>query len=93
MIHAFVLIDAEPSRVADLAQELADIDGIREAHSVAGSDTDLVAVAAVATHEDVATVVTEHIGRLDGVRSTTTLIAFRSYSTHQLDSAYEGFGD
>jgi len=93
MIHAFVLIDAEPSRIADLAQELADIEGIREAHSVAGGDTDLLAIAAVRTHEDVADVVTDKIGRLDGVKSTKTLIAFRSYSTQQLDKAYEGFGD
>ena len=93
MIHAFVLIEAEPGRIADLAQELADLHGVREAHSVAGGDTDLVAIVAVPTHDDVATVVTEHISRLDGVKSTRTLIAFRSYSSAQLDSAYESFAD
>lgn len=93
MITAFVLIDTEPQRIADLASELATIEGVREAHSVAGADTDLVAILRVPDHEAVADTVTERIARLPGVRSTRTMIAFRSYSAEQLDSGYEGFGD
>ena len=66
MITAFVLIEAEPQAIAELGQSLADIDGVREAHSVAGSDTDLVAIVAVADHEAVATTVTERIAKLAG---------------------------
>lgn len=93
MITAFVLIGAEPEAIADLAPALAEIDGVREAHSVAGGDTDLVAMVRVATHQDIATTVTEHISRLQGVTSTTTMIAFRSYSSEQIEAGYEGFGD
>ena len=39
MVSAFVLIKAEPSRVADLASELTDIDGVAEVYSVAGDTT------------------------------------------------------
>lgn len=93
MITAFVLIDADPQAISDLAPALADIDGVREAHSVAGADTDLVAVLRVPDHGAIADVVTNHVAKLAGVRSTRTMIAFRSYSADQLDAAYEGFGD
>ncbi len=90
MITAFVLIEAEPGAIAELGQALADTDGVREAHSVAGSDTDLVAVVSVTDHEAIATTVTERISKLPGIRETRTMIAFRSYSSAQLDASYEG---
>lgn len=93
MITAFVLIKARPDAIADLGRALADTDGVREAHSVAGSDTDLVAIVAVPDHEAVATTVTERIARLDGIVETQTMIAFRSYSSEELDATYDGFGD
>lgn len=93
MITAFVHIEAEPGAIADLAPALAEIDGVREAHSVAGGDVDLIAVLRVPTHEAIATTVTEHIARLPGVKATRTSIAFRSYSSDQLEAGYEGFGD
>ena len=92
MITAFVLIEAEPDAIAELGQALADTEGVREAHSVAGSDTDLVAIVVVPDHEAIATTVTERISKLSGIIDTTTLIAFRSYSSEQLDASYEGFG-
>ena len=36
MISAFVLIKARPDRIAALASELADVDGVAEVYSVAG---------------------------------------------------------
>ncbi|MEM7288706.1 MAG: Lrp/AsnC ligand binding domain-containing protein [Actinomycetota bacterium] len=93
MITAFVLIGAEPDAIAELAPALAEIDGVREAHSVAGGETDLVAVLRVPTHQDIATVVTERIAKLPGVTTTGTMIAFRSYSADQMQAGYEGFGD
>ncbi len=91
MIVAFVLIEARPDVIAELGQALADTEGVREAHSVAGSDVDLVAIVAVPDHEAIATTVTERISKLDGVLNTTTMIGFRQYSTAELDASYEGF--
>ena len=91
MIVAFVLIEARPDAIAALGHALADTPGVREAHSVAGSDVDLVAVLAVPDHEAIATVVTERISKLDGVLNTTTMIGFRQYSTAELDASYDDF--
>lgn len=93
MINAFVLIKARPDAIAELAPALAAIDGVREAHSVAGSEIDVVAIITVPDHGAIADVVTEKIAKLPGILDTQTMIAFRSFSEAQLDATYEGFGD
>lgn len=93
MISAFVLIEAKPSSINELAQSIAEIDGVREAHSVTGSQCDLVAILSVPNHDSIARVVTEEISKLDGISDTSTMIAFRSFSSGELDAGFEGFGD
>jgi len=93
VLSAFVLINADPGRIDALGNELADISAVREAHSVAGSDVDLVVVLAIADHETLADVVTREIAKLEGIRETRTLIAFRQYSSADESAAFEGLGD
>lgn len=88
MLSAFVLIDAEPARVADLASELADVDGIAEVYSVAG-ECDIVAVVRVRQHEDLADVVTRRIAALDGIVATRTMVAFKAYSERDLATLWD----
>jgi DNA-binding Lrp family transcriptional regulator len=88
VVHAFVLIDGEPARVADLAVALAGIDGVSEVYSVAGH-ADIVAVVRVRRHEELADVVTRRISQLEGVVDTRTLIAFQAYSRKDLDAIWE----
>jgi DNA-binding Lrp family transcriptional regulator len=88
VVHAFVLIDAVPARVATLAEELAAVDGVAEVYSVAGH-ADLVAVVRVRHHDELAEVVTQRIHALPGITDTRTLIAFRAYSRHDLDAMWE----
>jgi DNA-binding Lrp family transcriptional regulator len=88
MVHAFVLIDAEPPRVADLAVELAELDGVAAVYSVAG-EADLVAVVQVRQHDELAEVVTRRISRLPGIVDTRTLIAFQAYSRRDLESMWD----
>jgi DNA-binding Lrp family transcriptional regulator len=78
MLTAFVLLYAEPARIAALGAALAAIDGVTEVYSVTG-DEDLLVVIRVADHVEIARIVTEEIARLDGINGTRTLIAFRQY--------------
>lgn len=89
MINAFVLVKGEPARLPELAESLVEIDGVAEVYSVAGDLADLVAVVRVREHEELADVVTRRIAAVAGVVSTTTLIAFRSYSKHDLEALWD----
>ncbi|MFC4555863.1 Lrp/AsnC family transcriptional regulator [Georgenia faecalis] len=87
MITAIVLIDADVARIPEVAQEVAELDGITEVYSVTGN-VDLIALARVRRHEDLAEVVADRIGKVEGVRSMQTYIAFQAYSTHDLEQAF-----
>jgi DNA-binding Lrp family transcriptional regulator len=88
VVTAFVLMDAEPARVAELAEEVAAIEGVAEAYSVAGH-ADIVAIIRVRQIEELAQVVTGRLAGLPGVLDTRTLVAFQSYSRKDLDEMWE----
>lgn len=88
MITAIVLIKAEPSMIPQCATRLASIEGVSQVYSVSG-EWDLVAMVEVADYEAVATVVTEHITSVPGLRGTQTLTAFRAYSKKDLEQAWD----
>ena len=85
MVHAIVLITAEPARIAALASDIADLDGVSATYSVAG-DEDVVVIVRVTDHEALADLVTGNIAAQPGVLRTRTLIAFRVYSQADLES-------
>jgi DNA-binding Lrp family transcriptional regulator len=88
MITAFVMIEALRGQVNRLAQALAELPGMAEVYSVSGRH-DLVAIARVASAEDLSTLVTERLATLPGIQRTETLLAFRAYSRHDLDSLFD----
>jgi len=85
VVHAIVLITAEPARIAALASDIADLDGVSAAYSVAG-DEDVVVIVRATDHEALADLVTGSIATQPGVLRTRTLIAFRVYSQADLES-------
>lgn len=89
MLHAFVLVDAVPARIAGLAEELAEVPGITEVFSVAGGVADIVAIVRVRHHDELVDVVTKGVAALDGIESTTTLVAFQAYSRHDLEAIWD----
>jgi DNA-binding Lrp family transcriptional regulator len=87
MTHAVVLIEAERDALSTLGSELADIEGVAEAYSVTGQ-WDFVAIVRVPDHEQLADVVTDHIGALSGVARTQTMVAFAAFSRHDLEALF-----
>ncbi len=88
MITAFVLIEVQRGQVSVLAQTLADLPGIAEVYSVSGPH-DLVAIVRVAAADDLAALVTDKLAGLSGIVRTETMLAFRAYSRHDLDSLFD----
>lgn len=87
MVTAIVFINADVARIPEVAEEIAALDGISEVYSVTGQ-IDLIAIVRVRAHEQVAEVVADRLNKVIGVQSTETHIAFRSYSKHDLESAF-----
>lgn len=87
MITAIVFIQTEVAQISDAATAIADITGVSEVYSVTG-DHDLIAMVRVRSHDEIATVVADSINKVPGVIATTTQIAFRAYSSHDLEGAF-----
>lgn len=87
MITAVVFITADVARIPEVAEEIAGLAGVSEVYSVTG-EIDLIAMVRVRDHEDIATVVADQINKVPGVTGTQTHIAFRTYSRHDLESAF-----
>jgi DNA-binding Lrp family transcriptional regulator len=87
MITAIVNVNAAVDRIPEVAQAIADLDGVTEVYSVAG-DVDLVAMVRVRRHEELADVIAGRLNKVAGVLSTQTLIAFQAYSRHDLEATF-----
>lgn len=93
MLTAVVMIDAEPARIPEIATEVAEVAGVSEVYSVTG-EVDLIAMVRVREHEQLADVIADRISKVEGVLRTQTYIAFRAYSQHDLETAFDlGLGD
>jgi DNA-binding Lrp family transcriptional regulator len=87
VITAIVLIQAEVDRIPEVAEALAELEGVSEVYSVTG-DIDLIAVVRVRHHDELADVIADRVGKVEGVRHSVTHIAFRTYSQHDLEAAF-----
>ncbi|MCY9784780.1 Lrp/AsnC ligand binding domain-containing protein [Nocardiopsis sp. EMB25] len=87
MITAIVMIKADVHRIPEVAEAIADIDGVSEVYSVTGG-VDLIAMVRVRRHEDLAEVIPGRVNKVPGVISSDTHISFQAYSKHDLESAF-----
>lgn len=87
MITAIVLVKCAVDQIDDVAQAIASLDGVTEVYSVTG-EFDLVALVRVRQHDELADVIPGRLNKVDGVAATETHIAFRTYSSHDLEAAF-----
>jgi DNA-binding Lrp family transcriptional regulator len=87
VITAIVLVDCATDSIPEVAQALANLDGVSEVYSVAGH-VDLIAMVRVREFDHIAEVIAGGISKVPGVLNTETHIAFRAYSRHDLEAAF-----
>ncbi|HSB32891.1 MAG TPA: Lrp/AsnC ligand binding domain-containing protein [Nitrospirota bacterium] len=87
MVTALVLLKVARDRVNSVAETLADMDGVTEVYSVAGR-YDLTVIIRVKDNDQLAELVTNHMLKVEGIQKSETLIAFRVYSRHDLESMF-----
>jgi DNA-binding Lrp family transcriptional regulator len=88
VITAIVMISVETDRIPEVAEQIADLDGVSEVYSVAG-DVDLIAIVRVREFERIAEVIAGRLSKVAGVLHTDTHIAFRAYSRHDLEATFD----
>jgi DNA-binding Lrp family transcriptional regulator len=87
VITAIVLIRTSVDRIPEIAERIAALESVSEVFSVTGT-YDLIAMVRVKRHEDLAEVIPGSISKIPGVEGTDTHVAFRTYSQHDLESAF-----
>jgi DNA-binding Lrp family transcriptional regulator len=87
MLTAVVLVKASRQGLNSLGPKLADIEGIAEVYTVTG-EWDFVAIVRVREHDDLASVVTQRLTKLEGIERTQTMVAFQQFSAHDLEAMF-----
>lgn len=87
MITAIVFVQADVARISEVATAIAELPGVSEVYSVTGT-IDLIAMVRVRDHDAIAQVVADQLNKVPGVVDTETHIAFKAYSRHDLDAAF-----
>lgn len=88
MLTAFVMISAVPDKIASVAQAIANMPNVAEVYSVTG-EHDIIAVLRLPEYDQLAEAVPEGLSRIDGVTRTNTVLAFRRYSSKDLQAAWD----
>lgn len=87
MVTSIILLTTDRLKVNQVAEKLTQVDGISEVYSVSGN-YDLVAIARVADNDALANMVTNGFIEIDGIETTDTMLAFKAYSKHDLESMF-----
>lgn len=87
MVTAVVLLKVARQEINHVGQQLAELEGVREVYSVGGQH-DLVAILRVRDNEHLADLVTNQMLQVPGILDSETLIAFRVFSRHDLETMF-----
>lgn len=88
MFTAFVMVKAEPRKIAAIAQEIANMPSVAEVYSVTG-EFDILVVLRLNEYEQLAEAVPEGLSQIDGILETSTVLAFRRFSAQDLSAAWD----
>ena len=88
MLTAFVMIQAEPDKIAGVAQMIANIPNVAEVYSVTG-DFDILVILHLAEYDQLAEAVPDGLAKIDGILRTNTVLAFRRFSSDDLEAAWD----
>jgi len=87
MVTSLILMNIERKEINNVAELLSVTEGISEVYSVSGK-YDLIAIVRVKTSDDLASLVTEKLAQIDAITKTETMLAFKAYSKHDLESMF-----
>jgi DNA-binding Lrp family transcriptional regulator len=80
-------MNIERHKINETAELLNDMPEISEVFSVSGR-YDLIAIVRVKNIDDLSVLVTNHLLKIDSIEKTDTLLAYKTYSKHDLDAMF-----
>lgn len=87
VLTAVILVKSTREALTHLGPQLADVAGVAEVYTVTG-EWDFVAIVRVREHDELASVVTQRLTRLEGIERTQTMVAFQQFSAHDLEAMF-----
>ncbi|MBT8433779.1 MAG: Lrp/AsnC ligand binding domain-containing protein [Gammaproteobacteria bacterium] len=87
MVTFIILLNVKSDKVTEIAEDLASMPEISEVYSVTGI-YDLVAIVRTKTNDEVAALVTDRMGAIEGIEKTDTMLAFKAFSQHDLEAMF-----
>ena len=87
MITSIVFVQVDTSRIPEVAESIAELDGVSEVYSVTGA-WDLVAMVRLKHYEDLSDVIADQLSKVEGIQDTETMLAFRTYSSEDLGEGW-----
>ena len=87
MVTSIILINTERTKINEVADQLAEMEGVSEVYSVSGN-YDLVAIIRVKSNDDLANLVTKKLLNLDSILKSETMLAFKAFSRHDLEAMF-----
>jgi DNA-binding Lrp family transcriptional regulator len=87
VLTAIALVRATRAGLATLGSKLAETEGVSEVYTVTG-EWDFVAIIRVREHDELATIVTRELNRLEDIERTHTMVAFQQFSRHDLEAMF-----
>ena len=87
MVTSIILINTERTKINEVAEQLAEMEGVSEVYSVSGN-YDLVVLVRVKSNDDLANLVTKKLLGIDSILKSETMLAFKAFSRHDLDTMF-----
>jgi DNA-binding Lrp family transcriptional regulator len=87
MVTSIILINTERTKINEVAEQLAEMEGISEVYSVSGN-YDLIAIVRVKSNDDLANLVTNKLLSIDSILKAETMLAFKAFSRHDLEGMF-----
>lgn len=88
MVTAIILVNVERDLIMNVIDEVLQIDGIMEVHSIAG-EYDLAAIARVEDNQQLSMILADKMcHQIKGITHTKTLISLGSYYNFEVEGAF-----
>lgn len=90
MITAIVMVNCEVGQVHSVSEALVGLEGVAEVYSISG-EFDVMVIIRVKEYDTLASVVSERVATISGITKTSTHMAFRCYSKHDMEKMWAEF--